>query len=206
VGAEIWLGTVNTADPNYVRTILHNPKAAGYIKGLGLQWDAKQTVAQLHQEFSSYPLTQTESECGNGANDWPAAEYTWSLIRRYVGNGATSYMYWNLVLDETGRSTWGWVQNALISVNRATGQVKYNPEYYLMKHLSHYVLPGATRLATSEGNQLAFRNADGSTVLLLVNTESTDKTLALKLGAAQTTVVVPAKSFNTFCWPRQPKS
>lgn len=201
VGAEIWLGTVNTSNPAYIPTVLGNKKAAEYIKGIGMQWDAKQTIEAIHRDYPALPITQTESECGNGANDWKAAEYTWSLLRRYVGNGASSYMYWNMVLDETGRSTWGWVQNALITVNKTTGQVRYNPEFYLMKHLSHYVRPGARRLATSEGSHLAFRNADGSTVLLLVNTDGAAKTFTITLGAQQTTVTVQAKSFNTLRWP-----
>lgn len=200
VGTDIWLGTVNTSNPQYIPTVLANKKAAGYLKGVGLQWDAKETVAGLHQQLPTLPLMQTESECGNGANDWPAAEYTWSLIRRYLGNGVGCYMYWNLVLDETGRSSWGWVQNALVTINKSTGQITYNPEYYLMKHLGRYVRPGAHRLATSEGNQLAFVNVDGSTVLLLTNTDNAPKTLTLALGAKQTTVTVQAHSFNTFRW------
>ena len=202
VSTEIWLGTVNTADPNYTRTVLGNAEAAAYIKGLGYQWDAKQAVETLHKEYPSYPIMQTESECGNGENNWKAAEYTWSLLNRYVGNGAGTYMYWNLVLDETGRSSWGWVQNALISVNKATHRVSYHPEFYLLKHLSHFVQPGSHRLGTSGGaDHLAFANPDGSLVLVLVNTEAAPRALAVAVGAKQLAVTLPSHSFNTFCWP-----
>lgn len=151
VAAEIWLGTVNSGDPNYARNILNNKEAAKFIKGIGMQWDAKHVVAAIHQEYPNYPIMQAETECGNGENNWKSAEYTWSLINHYMNNGANSYMYWNMVLDSTGVSTWGWKQNMMIGINKQTGRVTYNPEYYLMKHISHFVLPGAHRLKTSGG-------------------------------------------------------
>lgn len=122
VVAEIWLGTVNSGDPNYARNILNNKEAAKFIKGIGMQWDAKHVVAAIHQEYPNYPIMQTETECGNGENNWKSAEYTWSLINHYMNNGANSYMYWNMVLDSTGVSTWGWKQNMMIGlINKQEG-------------------------------------------------------------------------------------
>lgn len=31
---------------------------------------------------------QTETECGDGSNDWAAAEHTFALMRHYFNNGA----------------------------------------------------------------------------------------------------------------------
>jgi glucosylceramidase len=201
IKTEIWLGTVNGADPNYERTVLNNKDAAAYIKGIGLQWDAKQAIATIHKEYPTYPIMQTESECGNGENNWKSAEYTWSLINHYLNNGANSYMYWNMVLDSTGRSTWGWTQNMLVSINTQTKAVKYNPEYYLMKHLSHFVLPGAKRLQTSGGvDHLAFVNPDGTIILLLMNLEEADKKVTVAAGGKTVEIPLKAKSFNTFNW------
>jgi glucosylceramidase len=201
VPAEIWLGTVNSPDPAYARVVLQHPEASKYIKGLGVQWDAKRAIATLHTEFPNLPVMQTESECGNGENNWQSAEYTWSLIYQYLSHGANSYMYWNMVLDETGMSTWGWKQNALISIDRKTHAVVYHPEYYLMKHLSHFVQPGAYRLRTSgETNALAFQNPNGDIALLLLNTAATDTSLRLAVGTTTVTVPLKAKSINTFTW------
>lgn len=146
IDTEIWLGTVNSSDPNYTRTILNNEEAKNYIKGIGFQWDAKYALAELREEYPEYRMMQTESECGNGENNWQSAEYTWSLINHYFNNDINSYMYWNMVLDGSGKSTWGWTQNMMIAISKEKGQIKYNPEFYLMKHVSHFVLPGAVRL------------------------------------------------------------
>jgi len=197
INAKIWLGTVNSGDPNYTRTILNDKDAAKYIKGVGMQWDAKKAIQAIHKEYP-LPIMQTESECGNGENNWKSAEYTWSLINHYINNGASSYMYWNMVLDETGKSTWAWVQNMLISINKKTAEVKYNPEFYLMKHLSHFVQPGAYLLKTSGGkDHLAFTNPNGETVVLLVNEDVADKKLTIGFGNKNTSLMVKGKSINT---------
>lgn len=201
LNTEIWLGTVNTSDPNFTRTVLNDEKAMKYIKGIGFQWDAKHTVATLHKEYPKHKIMQTESECGNGENNWKSAEYTWSLIHQYISNGASSYMYWNMILDESGKSTWGWKQNMLISVDKKTKNVKHYPEYYLMKHLSHYVLPGAYRLETSEGkDHLAFVNPTGEIVLLLMNQDEKDKAITLSVNNKWVSLQVKARSVNTFAF------
>ena len=47
-----------------------------------------------------------------------------------------------------------------------------------MKHLSHFVLPGAYRLKTSGGkDHLAFANSNGEIVLMIVNTEEKEMNL-----------------------------
>ncbi len=121
--ADIWLGTVNFGDPNYTRTILKDAEASKYIKGIGVQWDFKYAIPTIHDEFPDMKIMQTESECGSGERNWGSAEYTWSLINQYLSNGTSSYMYWNMVLDPSGESTWGWRQNAMITIDKNKKQV-----------------------------------------------------------------------------------
>lgn len=202
---EIWLGTVNWPDAGYVRTVMKDPAAQGVIKGIGLQWAAKKAVEAIHTEYPSLPLMQTESECGNGEKNWKSAEYTWSLMHRYLSNGASAYMYWNMVLESSGRSAWGWKQNMLVAVDQKSGEVAYTPEFYLMMHLSHFVLPGARRVQTSgAGDHLAFVNPDGTRVLVLANTTDAAKTVAVAAAGRQFEVPLPAHSFSTLTWSPQP--
>lgn len=201
ISSEIWLGTVNTSDPNYVRTFLKNKAAASTIKGIGFQWDAKYALPELSKEIATYTTMQTESECGNGEKNWKSAEYTWGLINHYLNNGMNFYMYWNLVLDNSGKSTWDWVQNMLVSVNKTTKEVQYLPEYFIMKHLSHFVQPGASRLKTSGGkDHLAFMNPDGSLVLVLINLTDTDKKYTVAVAGKSMEIATKAKSFNSLTW------
>ena len=50
-------------------------------------------------------------------------------------------MYWNISLENGGISRWGWAQNSLVVVDPQTKSYRYTPEYYVMKHVSHYVQP-----------------------------------------------------------------
>lgn len=198
IKTAIYFGTVNTSVADYVRTALNNEKAAKYIKGVGFQWSGKKAIPVISKEYPHLKYVQTESECGNGANIWSQAEYTWSLMHQYLTSGAGVYAYWNLVLDQTGVSPWGWRQNSLITIDKETKEVKYNPEYYIMKHVSKYVLPGAYRLVTNESaDHLAFLNPDGQVVVVVVNEDKADKEVTIGYKDKMLRLPVKAKSFNT---------
>jgi glucosylceramidase len=140
LATEIWLGTLNTDDfDGWPRTVLRHPTARRYVKGVGLQWAGKGMVQRLAEAYPALPLMQTENECGDGQNSWPYAEYVFGLLRHYLTNGVSAYVYWNMILAPGGRSTWGWPQNAMITVDPATGRVTLNPEFYVMKHLTRFV-------------------------------------------------------------------
>lgn len=198
IKTEIYFGTANTSVVDYVRTPLNDKEAAKYIRGVGFQWDGKKSLPVIHKEYPHLKYMQTESECGNGDNNWGQAEYTWSLINHYLLNGVSSYAYWNIVLDQTGLSPWGWRQNSLITVDRETKAVRYNPEYYIMKHVSHFVLPGANLLETNGGaDHLAFINPDGSIVLVVVNSGQVDREVSVKYRDKVLRLQLKAHSFNT---------
>lgn len=195
---NIWLGTLNVPDFKYVQTALSNSRAAKYIKGCGFQWDGKKIIADVKKAYPSIHLIQTENECGGGENNWKSAEYTWSLIKHYINSGAESYIYWNFILETPGVSHWGWVQNSMVTINKNTKELKYNPEFYLMKHLSHYVKNGATLLAVSDqSNMLAFKNPEGSIVLVIANTNDVVKDQKIKIGDKLLELKLKANSFNT---------
>lgn len=199
IDTEIYFGTINRNDPNYTRIALEDKKAAKYIKGVGFQWDGKWAIPTIHKEYPHLKLMQTEMECGNGDNNWGAAEYTWSMINHYLKNGASSFAYWNMVLNHTCTSPWGWKQNTLVTVNKETKEVVYNPEYYIMKHVSHYVMPGAYRLETSnDDNHIAFLNPDGRIILVVINRDESGKRVAVEIQGNVLNLNLKAKSFNTF--------
>lgn len=196
---NIWLGTLNVSDFKYIQTVINNPKASRYIKGLGFQWAGKNSIAGAHQAYPQMHLMQTENECGKGENNWKSAEYTWSLIKHYILRGAEAYIYWNLILQKPGVSNWGWVQNSMVTVNKNTLEVIYNPEFYVMKHLSHYVQPGATLISVSDNeNMLAFKNPDGKIIIVLANESEVVVKQTIKVAKRYLEVIIKPHSINTF--------
>jgi glucosylceramidase len=196
LNTQVFMGTIERPQIERVDSILQNAEAKKYIKGVGFQWAGKDAIPLVHKKYPDLLLWQTETECGDGSNDWKAARHTWDLMRHYFSNGANAYMYWNMVLDETGKSQWGWKQNSMISINRQTGQVVYNPEFYLMKHLSAYVGPGARYIPADNPHCLAFLDK-GHIVLLLFNPEETEKTVSIRFNMLDYAIPLPAGSINT---------
>lgn len=198
-GTEIWYGTIERPAVEKVDTVLQDPLSSKYIDGVGFQWAGKQCIPLVNGKYPGMKLMQTESECGDGSNDWQAAEYTWGLIRHYLENGANAYMYWNTILDETGKSMWGWKQNSLISVESGTGKVTRNPEFYLFRHLTHFVQPGAIKRKTPEGfnSGMFFENPDGSVVGLLVNETDSVRQFVIECDGKAWPFTLDPHSFNT---------
>lgn len=212
---EIWFGTLNgpeqmkfmpTGDmilesyDEYVDHVLFDRDARKYITGVGYQWAGQHVIQRTRQSFPELKLMQTENECGNGKNTWEYARYVFNLMRHYLANGVNSYTYWNMVLEPGGRSTWGWNQNSLITIDPDSGQINYNPELYLMKHFSHFIKPGAVRLNTKghwSGSALAFENPEGEIIVVVSNAVDRTRNFTFRGEDKELAVELKPYSFNT---------
>ena len=196
---DLFFGTMERPNEALVDTVLQDERSGPFIKGVGFQWAGKGAIAGIHRRYPALTLYQSEQECGDGQNDWKYCEYTWTLMKHYLSSGANSYLYWNISLKKGGISRWGWSQNSLVTVDEAAKTYQLNHEYYLLKHLSHYVLPGAKRLATSGAytNLLAFQNPDKSVVVVAQNDGSEDRIVRFKIGQKTVAPRLKAHSFNT---------
>lgn len=200
ISADIWLGTIERPQIERVDDVMNYPGVKDYVKGVGFQWAGKGAIESVHAKYPEMQLMQTETECGDGSNDWAAALHTFDLMKHYFKNGANAYMYWNFILDETGKSQWGWKQNSMISIDSKTKTIKYNPEFYLMKHLSAFVEPGDVKLgATGEAdNTIAFYCAAKNEVkVLCFNEQGENAVFNLNINGEEVKAELPAKSFNT---------
>lgn len=198
VETEIWLGTINYPNPDYIRTFLKQKDVTKYVKGIGVQWTGMQALPAIHQEYPSYEYMQTENMCGNSENDWSALEKTWEAVVHCFKNGVSSYMYWNMVLDETCKSWWNWAQNTLVIVDRESQTVRYTDEYYLMKHLSHFVQPGSNLLKTNgNDNVLAFRTKEGRIVVVVYNPDEKQRNINCQVDNKTVVLKIEGKSINT---------
>jgi glucosylceramidase len=196
---EIWLGTLNTDDyDGFPLTVLRDPRAHREIAGISFQWAGRNAIQRTHAAWPEKRLMQSENECGDGRNSWDYAGYIFNLIRHYLCNGANSYIYWNMVLDKGGRSTWGWLQNSMITIDGA--RVIYNPEFYVLRHFARAIAPGARRLETGgagSGNAVAFVNPDGSRVAVIRNPLAEPVPLDLSVESHHFQALLAPESINT---------
>jgi glucosylceramidase len=98
-----------------------------------------------------------------------------------------------MVLDSSGLgidTTRDWKQDALLVGTSPT------PAYYVFRHFSQYVAPGANVVATSGGDAVAFKNPDGSLVAVMYNSGSAS-TYTVKIGSKLLQFSMPATGWAT---------
>jgi glucosylceramidase len=111
-------------------------------------------------------------ECGDGQNTWDYALSVASLMKHDFMNGVSRYMYWSMVLPAGGESTWGWKQNSKVTIDPKTKAISWQPEFYVMKHLTRFVSPRARVAGVARfwaANAIAFENPDGERVVFVTN-------------------------------------
>ena len=198
---EIFIGTLERANDALIEVILRDPSIRRYIRGAGFQWAGKGAIAAIHRAHPELALYQTEQECGDGLNDWRYARHAWSLMKHFMTHGVSVYQYWNMALKTGGVSRWGWAQNSLVTVDPTTRTYRYTHEYYLLKHVSHFVQNGAQRIGTISytgyENQLAFHNPDGTIVIVMQNDIAQPLPVDVMIGGDVLSVVLPADSLST---------
>lgn len=195
--------------------ILNDAEAAKYVWGIGFHWYETWTGGPMQFEnlklvSQAYPnkaLIFTEG-CKEKFNmdsihNWNLGEkYGYSMINDF-NNGTVAWTDWNILLDEKGGPNHvGNFCFAPIHADTKTGKLIYTNAYYYIGHFSKFIRPGAKRIASSSSRaQLqttAFKNTDGSIVVVVMNT--TDQKMPYRLwiaGEAATTESLP-HSINTF--------
>ena len=214
IDAEIWCGTMSHPDDGEIaKACMNDDEAMKYITGFGLQWNLDSIVATLSQKGRVW---QTEHRCGNynfAAKYWDQSRYdpdkpqndhrygeeSWLHIRDWVRAGVTSYCAWNMVLDTYGKSLGKWPQNALLVVDRTTKKLIATPAYYVFRHFSQYIAPGATHIGcgTIGINALAFLNPDGSIITEILNKTDSLQTITIAVRGKGYRFEVPAHGWAT---------
>ena len=207
---KIMLGTFNagTGDTSIVSTVMGDTTASAKIGVFGYQWGMLDNV-KTDQKYMR-PIWETEHKCGNypwgtpfndkiAPNDAAYAVESWGLFRDWIKAGVTAYGVWNLVLDTVGNgidSKRVWPQNALLTIDTTTKKLNLTPTYYVFRHLSQFVAPGAVVLGTTGGDALAFKNPDGTIVTVIYNSGAA-KSYLVAVGGKKLQFQMPSAGWAT---------
>ena len=207
-------------EADYPYRLLAGP-AAKWIAGTAFHCYYGDPGAQsaLHDAFPDKGIWFTECSGSHGPTDTPPQIFrgtlTWHARNIVIGttlNWAKSVVNWNIALDSTGGPHNGGCGTctALITV-QPDGSVSTDAEYYTIGHLAKFVKPGAVRIAsTSFGTtgwngqimDVAFRNPDGSTALVVHNQNDDPRTFSVAVGNRSFDYTLPGGALATFTWPR----
>ncbi len=194
VKAAIWGGTFREGLRGLpAHECMADPAFRRVIGGLGVQYSLTPALTDLHRRYPNTPLMHTEGDCFDGENSTAQGRTRLGELLGYLNAGCTTYIYWNMILDEKGQSSWDWPQNCLININRQTQAVTYNPDYPPLYLASRFLRPGVQRVAGE--SDLApmgvFRRPDGAIIVLAQNLVGQAKDLRIELDQQTLDVSLP---------------
>jgi glucosylceramidase len=207
---RIFVGTINRDDWD-VLSVLSQPSVSSQVAGVAVQWEGRHWLDEIQRQFPALEVMQSETECGNNhwqpqfdaerpPNDFGYAAFTWRKFQEFIEGGSSSYMLWNLVLDEQGKNIdaeRAWPQNAPIVVDQGRRSVVYTPMFWATKHFSGLLDP-RSRLVESKGNyrdRIAFVSPDEKAVVQLLNAEAKPASIAVQVEQNTFRVEMPPQSF-----------
>ena len=199
--------------PQRATHILSDPKARQYIWGVGFHWyetwakaeAMHRNVAAMQQAYPemNFLLTEASVEKFDAAQmqSWANGERYGSEIIADLNAGAVGWIDWNMLLDSRGGPNHA--GNYCFAPLHASddGELIYTPSYAYLGHFARYIRPQAHRVAATASRStlqtVAFRNADGSMAIVVMNGTGRPQRYRLAVDGMETTVDIPAHAIQT---------
>ncbi len=187
---------------------LSDPETAKYVYGVANHWyvsEAFENLSKVHELYPDKHILFSEGcqEGGVHLGSWITGErYGRNMIGDF-NNWQEGWLDWNLILDENGGPNHvGNFCDAPVIADTATQEIHYNSSYYYIGQFSKFVRPGALRIDVSADGEsavqhVAFKNEDGSFVLIVMNESDNVQNLNAKLGGEYLWHALPAHSIAT---------
>jgi glucosylceramidase len=198
----------NADHTDYPTDIFKDAAASAYIDGSAFHLYAGNinSLLALHDAYPNKNLYFTEQYTPSEGGF--AGDLSWHFTNLIIGatrNWCRNVLEWNLATDPGyGPHTSGGCSTCrgAITVNASSG-VTRNVSYYIIAHASKFVRPGAVRIASDYLSALpnvAFKNTDGSKVLIVLNPGSTQQTFSFKIDGKSASTMLAAGAVATYVW------
>ncbi|MCM1107121.1 MAG: glucosylceramidase [Blautia sp.] len=189
---------------------MENPKAAGYIKGAAVHWYTGDHFEAIEMVKKCYPGAKVifsegcveYSRFADTRETYKAEMYAHDMLGNLVA-GITSWLDWNLFLDEKGGPNHvGNFCAAPIMCNPAENTFEKRLTYYYIGQFSRYVQKGAVRIGstryTTDLELVAFENPDKSRVAVVLNRTDAPKEIELCEGESRVHETIPGHCIVTY--------
>ncbi|MGO4381312.1 glycoside hydrolase family 30 protein [Pseudoduganella sp. RAF53_2] len=199
--------------PQRAAHILSDAKARQYIWGVGFHWYETWTkgqpmhrnVAAMHEAYPDMNFLLTEATVekfdASKLQSWSNGERYGSEIIGDLNAGAVGWVDWNMLLDSRGGPNH--VGNYCFAPLHASddGELIFTPSYAYLGHFSRYIRPEARRVSAAASRStldtVAFRNADGSVAIVVMNRSSEPQRYRLAIDGLEVPVEIPAHAIQT---------
>jgi glucosylceramidase len=193
--------------PDYPDEVFSDPGVLASPKVAGIAWHGYNGTAGVmtaaRERYPSKGNYQTELSGGTWESDQVRADF--QNLTHALRNWCRSFVKWGLALDQNrGPHTGGCDScSPLVTINDVLGTVTYTADFYTLGHFSKFVLPGATRIHSTNGPGLltsAFLNPDGTKALIVYNNNTTASAFQVQWGGQGFATTLPGLSGATFTW------
>jgi len=197
----------NADRPDYPIAILNDPEARKYVDGSAfhLYGGTVEAIGEVHDAHPDKHVYFTEQWIGAPGN--MAEDLKWHVKNLIIGatrNWCKTVLEWNLAADPRQKPhTEGGCTTCLGALTIDGDAVTRNTAYYIVAHASRFVRPGATRIFSNTTVSLpnvAFRNVDGSTVLVVLNEGENTATFRVKMGMETLVYTLAGGVVATYVW------
>ena len=193
---------------DYPEYLYFDRSAARYVAGTAWHCYNGELTAQS-VSHNNYPHAQSFlSECSGG--EWQgtrdeAFDLTMDSVIGVPRHWGQSVILWNLALDQRNGPYIGGCDTCrgVVTVNTETKAVTKNLDYWALGHASRFVSPGAVRIGSSQPagspvSNVAYRNRDGSLIVVAHNQGHQARTFDLDVGDRQVTATLGAGAAATY--------
>jgi glucosylceramidase len=160
-----------------VQPAYQDPDASRYIWGAAFHWyvgDHFDNVRIVHDAFPDKHLLYTEGGIGGS---WEDAQRLARNVIADLNNWTEGWAVWNLLLDQNNgpRHAGGTIHGGrtIVNADTDTGQITFNPPYYVFGQFSRFIRPGAKRIACTSSSDdfiaTAALNPDGKIAVVVHN-------------------------------------
>jgi len=199
----------NWDEPQSPLAVLADSTARRFVSGVAWHCYAGDVAAQgrVHEAYPDKDAYFTECSGGDWAPKF-ADNLAWMVANLIVGstrNWSRGVLMWNLALDENHGPHTGGCGNCrgVVTIDSRTGTITRNEEYYALAHASRFVRAGARRIESTmlpRLDNVAFRNPDGSRVLVVLNADSSARTFAVRERGRSFSYTLAPGAVVTFRW------
>ncbi len=197
----------NTDRIDYPETVLADGGANPYVDGSAFHLYAGNisSLTDIHNAYPNKNVYFTEQWVGAPSNF--GGDLSWHVNTLIIGatrNWSRNVLEWNLASDPNNNPhTPGGCSTCLGGITVSGTSITRNVGYYIIGHASRFVRPGAVRISSNLSGSIqnvAFKNSDGSKVLIALNNGSSSVSFKVKWGAESFTYTLAAGAVATFKW------
>ena len=197
----------NTDRTDYPLAVLADAGANPYVDGSAfhLYSGSIDALTDVHNAYPNKNVYFTEQWVGAPSNF--GGDLSWHVNTLVIGatrNWSRNVLEWNLAADPNNNPhTNGGCSTCLGGITVSGTSITRNVGYYIIGHAARFVRPGAVRISSNLSGSIqnvAFKNADGSKVLIALNNGSSTVSFKVKWGAESFTYSLVAGAVATFKW------